>query len=56
LAIRYRFPGLHSHPVEGTPGILEADIDIQYRLAFERSGSMLILRNFDNCGGYLKNP
>lgn len=52
----FRHPGLHSHPVEGAPGIFEACVDIKYRLTFERRGNTLILRNVDNHDECLKNP
>jgi hypothetical protein len=52
----FRHPGLRSHPVEGTPGIFEAYVDIQYRLTFHRRSNTLILRNVDNYDECLKNP
>lgn len=52
----FRYPGLHSHPVEGAPGIFEAYVDIKYRLTFARRSNMLILRNVDNHDECLKNP
>lgn len=52
----YRHPGLHSHPVEGTPGIYEAYVDHKYRMTFERSGDTFIMRNVDNHDECLRNP
>jgi len=51
----FRHPGLHSHPVEGAPGIFEAYVDIKYRLTFERRSNTLIMRNVDNHDECLKN-
>ncbi len=56
LETNFRHPGLRSHPVEGAPGIYEAYVDIKYRMTFERSGKVLILRNVDNHDECLKNP
>lgn len=52
----FRHPGLRSHPVEGTPGIIEAQVDRKYRMTYERRGDTLILRNVDNHDECLKNP
>jgi len=52
----FRYPGLHSHPVGGAPGVFEAYVDIKYRLTFSRRSSTLILRNVDNHDECLKNP
>jgi hypothetical protein len=52
----FRHPGLRSHPVEGVPGIFEAYIDRKYRLTYERSGDILILRNVDKNDECLRNP
>ena len=52
----FRKPGLRSHPVEGTHGILEAYVDRRYRVTFERSGDIYIMRNVDNHDDCLKNP
>ena len=52
----FRYPGLHSHPVEGAPGVFEAYVDIKYRLTFERRSNTLIMRNVDNHDECLKNP
>jgi hypothetical protein len=52
----FRYPGLHSHPVQGVLGIYEAYVDRKYRLTFNRDGENIILRNVDNHDDYLKNP
>lgn len=52
----YRHPGLRSHLVEGTPGIFEAYVDHKYRMTFERSGDIFIMRNVDNHDECLRNP
>jgi hypothetical protein len=52
----YRHPGLRSHPVESAPGVFEAYVDIHYRMTFERTGNLLIMRNVDNHDDCLKKP
>jgi mRNA-degrading endonuclease RelE of RelBE toxin-antitoxin system len=43
----FRQLGQSSHRIEGAPGIYEFDIDVQYRLTFERRSDTYILRNVD---------
>ncbi len=52
----FRHPGLHSHPVEGAPGVFEAYVDVKYRMTFERYGNTLVMRNVDNHDECLRNP
>jgi hypothetical protein len=52
----FRHPGLRSHPLEGSPGIMEAYVDRKYRLTFERRSDNLIMRNVDNHDDCLRQP
>jgi mRNA-degrading endonuclease RelE of RelBE toxin-antitoxin system len=52
----FRHPGLRSHPIEGTPGIIEAYVNHKYRMTFEHHGDILIMRNIDNHDDCLKQP
>jgi hypothetical protein len=52
----FRHPGLHSHPVEGAPGIFEAYVDVKYRMTFERHKDTFVMRNVDNHDECLRNP
>lgn len=56
LGADHRHPGLRSHPVQGTDGILEAYVDDKYRMTFNREGEELFLRNVDNHDECLKKP
>ncbi len=56
LDTNFRHPGLHSHPIESTPGIFEVYVDLKYRLTFERHGDTFILRNADSHDECLRNP
>jgi mRNA-degrading endonuclease YafQ of YafQ-DinJ toxin-antitoxin module len=56
LEMDFRHPGLRSHPVEGTGGIFEADVDAKYRMTLERHSDVLIMRNVDNHDECLRNP
>ncbi len=56
LDFNFRRTGLRSHPVEGTNGIFEAYVDRRYRMTFERSGDIFIMRNVDNHDECLQNP
>ena len=52
----FRHPGLRSHPVESAPGINEAYVDHRYRMTFERTGDVFIMRNVDNHDDCLRQP
>lgn len=52
----FRYPGLRSHPVQGSPGIFEAYVDAKYRMTFERKGDTFVMRNVDNHDECLENP
>jgi hypothetical protein len=52
----FRYPGLHSHTIQGVRGIFEAYVDQKYRVTFERRGDLLVMRNVDNHDECLKNP
>lgn len=52
----FRHPGLHSHPVQGYPGVFEAYVDQKYCLTYEREGNILKIRNVDNHDDCLRNP
>ena len=52
----FRYPGLRSHTVQGSPGIFEAYVDAKYRMTFERRGDTFIMRNVDNHDECLENP
>ncbi|MBN2240510.1 MAG: hypothetical protein JW712_12115 [Dehalococcoidales bacterium] len=52
----FRHPGLRSHAVEGAPGIIEAYVDLKYRMTYERRGDTFIMRNVDNHDECLKQP
>jgi hypothetical protein len=56
LDTNFRLPGLRSHPVEGAPGIFEAYVDQKYRVTFERTGEVLIIRNVDIHDDCLRSP
>jgi hypothetical protein len=56
LDANFRHPGLRSHAVEGAPGIFEAYVDRKYRMTFERSGDILLMRNVDNHDECLRKP
>ena len=51
-----RHPSLHVKPVQGTRGIWEARVDLQYRMTFERERETIIMRNVDNHDEYLRKP
>ncbi len=51
-----RHPGLRSHPIEGTPGIIEAYVDIKYRMTYQRHQDTFIMRNVDNHDECLRSP
>ena len=40
-------PGLHTHRVQGAPGVWEAYVDEANRVTFHYAGSTIVLRN--NC-------
>ena len=52
----FRYPGLRSHPIQGSPGIFEAYVDAKYRMTFERKGDTFVMRNIDNHDECLDNP
>jgi hypothetical protein len=56
LDSNFRHPGLHSHPLQNSPGIFEAYVDDKYRMTYERRGDTFIMRNVDNHDECLKNP
>ena len=41
-------PGLHTHAVQGWPGVFEAYVDKANRLTFEYGDDAVILRNHRN--------
>lgn len=47
LAENPRHPGLHTHRVQGAPGVWEAYVDGANRVTFHYDGPKLVLRN--NC-------
>ena len=56
LDVDFRHPGLRSHPVKGTSGVIEAYVDSKYRMTYERRGDSLIMRNVDNHDECLRQP
>jgi len=56
LDSNFRWPGLRSHPVEGTDGIFEAYVDRKYRMTFQRRGDAFVMRNVDKHDACLHNP
>ena len=42
-----RHPGLHTHRVQGAPGVWEAYVDAANRVTFHYEGSKIVMRN--NC-------
>lgn len=56
LDINYHHPGLHSHTIEGAPGIYEVYIDRRYRMTYERRSDTFIMRNVDNHDECLRQP
>lgn len=47
LSMDVRYPGLHTHKVEGTQGVFEAYVDDAIRVTFEYAPGGIRLRN--NC-------
>jgi hypothetical protein len=57
LAENPRHPSLQSKPIEGAPGIYEAQVDLSYRMSYERlEGDLLRLRVVGKHDDVLKNP
>jgi len=52
----FRHPGLRTHLIEGAPGVIEAYVDLKYRMTFERHGDILIMRSVDNHDDCLRRP
>ncbi len=51
-----RHPSLQIKRVQGTEGIWEARVDLQYRLTFQMMGEDKILRNVDSHDKCLRKP
>jgi mRNA-degrading endonuclease RelE of RelBE toxin-antitoxin system len=57
LAENTRYPSLQTKPVEGAPGIYEAQVDRSYRMTYQRlPGDRLLLRVVGKHDEVLKNP
>jgi mRNA-degrading endonuclease RelE of RelBE toxin-antitoxin system len=57
LAENPRHPSLQTKPIQGTNGIFEARVDINYRLTYERlPGDTLLLRVVAKYDDALKKP
>ena len=56
LAENLRHPSLQVKKIQGTSGIWEARVDLQYRMTFERMGESIFLRVVGNHDEALKNP
>ena len=52
----FRHPSLQTHPIQGTPGIYEARVDLKHRLTYQREGDDLIMRTIGGHEEALKNP
>jgi hypothetical protein len=53
LAENPRHPGLHTHRVQGAPGVWEAYVDDANRVTFHYDGPRIVLRN--NCSHDILN-
>ena len=52
-----RHPSLRTRPIQGTAGVYEARVDINYRLTYERlAGDILLIRVVGLHDETLKNP
>lgn len=51
-----RHPSLHTKKIKGREGILEARVDICYRMSFEIGEDVIFLRVVGNHDEVLKNP
>ncbi len=52
----FLYPGLHSHPVEGTHGIFEAYVYDKCRMTFGHNENIFLMRNVDNHDECLRKP
>ena len=51
-----KHPSLHTKKIKGREGILEARVDIYYRMSFEIVEDTIVLRVVGNHDEVLKNP
>lgn len=51
-----KYPSLHTKKIKGREGILEARVDIYYRMSFEIIEDTIFLRVVGNHDEVLKNP
>lgn len=56
LADNPRHPSLQVKKIRGTSDIWEARVDRQYRMSFEWTGDVILLRVVGNHDDVLKNP
>lgn len=56
LAVNIRHPSLHVKKIQGTNGIWEARVSLDYRLTFQIVKDYFILRNVGHHDPALKNP
>lgn len=56
LAGNLRHPSLQVKPIQGTPGIWEARVDLHYRMTFEVMGEAIYLRVVGNHDDVLRHP